>query len=546
MSPRGVGRHSTRRLLQSSAIVGVGTALSRITGLGRVAAIGYALGVTTIAGVYEYSNQAPNVVYELVLGGVLTATLVPQFVRHFQHGDDDATSAVFTVAMLALLVITALGVLLAPAIVELYTLRVGGPGKEAQQELATSLLRLFMPQMLFYGLTTLATAILQARQRFVAAAFAPVLNNLVVIAIFLALPRLISRPITVSDVRDDDGLLLLLGFGTTAGIAVMGLALLPALRRAGVRLRFLPRWRDAAVRTMLRLSGWTVGYVIANQVALLIVLMLANERRGGSYAYLSAYLFLQLPHGLLAVSIMTAAAPELAAAGDQSDQALRHRFSRALRLTLTVLIPAAAVFVALARPIVVALLQRGAFSAADAKLVADILVGFAVGLPFFSTYLFSLRAFYSLNDTRTPFFLNCLENAVNIALALALFGSFGLEGLAYAFSGAYAVAAVVTLVVLSRRVGGLSGRGIETAALRVLVVSAAAGALAWLAAHAIGWDDTGAAFASVAVGSLAAGVVTIGGLALLRVEEFTDLAGLVRSGWAALRQRRRGRATMKP
>ena len=377
-----------------------------------------------------------------MLGGVLTATLVPQFVRHLQRGDDDATSAVFTVAMLTLLVITALGVLLAPVIVEIYTLRVSGPGKAAQQELATSLLRLFMPQMLFYGLTTLATAILQARKRFAVAAFAPVLNNLVVISIFLALPRLLSRPITVADVRDDDALLLFLGLGTTAGIAVMGLALLPALRAAGVRLRFLPRWRDAAVRSMLRLSGWTVGYVIANQVALWIVLVLANERRGGAFAYLSAYLFLQLPHGLLAVSIMTAAAPELAAAGDASEQALRHRFSRALRLTLTVLIPAAAVLVALARPIVVALLQRGAFSATDAELVADILVGFAVGLPFFSTYLFSLRAFYSLNDTRTPFLLNCLENGVNIVLALALFGSLGLPGLAFAFSGAYAVATV--------------------------------------------------------------------------------------------------------
>lgn len=528
MSTRGDGRHDTRRLLQTSVVVGLGTALSRVTGFLRVAAIAYALGISTLAGVYEYANQTPNIVYELLLGGVLTATLVPQFVRHHQHDDDDATSAVVTVAMLALLAITVLGVLLAPWIVEIYTLRVSGSGKEAQQALATSFLRVFMPQMLFYGLTALATAVLQARRRFVAAAFAPALNNVVVIAIFLSLPQLVDRPISVDDVRGDDALLLFLGLGTTAGISVMALALLPALRSAGVRLRFLPAWRDAAVRTMLRLSGWTVGYVIANQLALWVVLVLANERRGGAFAYLGAYAFFQLPHGLFAVSIMTAAAPELAAAGGRGDLPLRHRFSRALRLTLTVLIPAAAVLVALARPIVVALLQRGAFSAADAELVADILVGFAVGLPFFSTYLFSLRAFYSLDNTRTPFFLNCFENAVNIVLALALFGAFGLPGLAYAFSGAYAAAAIVTLVVLSREIGGLSGRGIETSALRVLLVSAAAGGVAWLAAHAIGWDGTGAAIASVVAGSVAAGAVTIGGLALLRVEEFTDLAGLVR------------------
>jgi putative peptidoglycan lipid II flippase len=269
--------------------------------------------------------------------------------------------------------------------------------------------------------------------------------------------------------------------------------------------------------------------VIANQIALLIVIVLANERDGGAFAYLSAYAFFQLPHGLFAVSIMTAAAPELAAAGGRGDLELRHRFSRALRLTLTVLIPAAAVLVALARPIVVAILERGAFSGTDAALVADILVGFAAGLPFFSTYLFALRAFYSLQDTKRPFLLNCFENGMNIVLALVLFESYGLPGLAYAFSAAYAVAAVVTLVVLSRELGGLSGRGIETSALKVVAVSIAAGAVAWLAGQAIGWADSDVAIGAVAAGGLAAAAVTAGGLALLRVAEFTDLLDLVRT-----------------
>ena len=526
----GIGRHDTRRLLQSSAVVGVGTALSRITGFLRVAAIAYALGISTLAGVYSYANETPNIVYELLLGGVLTATLVPQFVKHFESDDDDATSAVFTVAMLALLAITALGVLLAPWIVQLYTLRVSGPGKDAQQALATAFLRCFMLQMVFYGLTALATAVLQARRRFFAAAFSPLLNNIVVIAIFLMLPQLASRPITVERVRSDNGLLLLIGLGTTAGIAAMALALLPALRAAKIHLRFLPRFRDAAVGTMIRLSGWTIGYVIANQVALWIVLVLANERQGGAFVFLSAYAFFQLPHGLFAVSIMTTVAPELAAAGGREDNAaLRHRFSRALRLTLTVLIPAAAIYVALARPIVVALLQRGAFNAADAVIVSDTLVAFAVGLPFFTTYLFALRVYYSRGNTKTPFWLNVFENGVNIVLALALFSPLGIPGLAYAFSGAYAAAAVLTLIVLSRDIGSLSGRGIETSALRVLVVSIAAGGVAWLTAHLIGWDSSGAAIASVVLGSLLAVAVTIGGLAISKVEEFDELRGLLRA-----------------
>lgn len=522
-------RHDTRSMVQSSAVVGIGTALSRVTGFLRVAAIAYALGITTLAGVYSYANETPNIVYELLLGGVLTATLVPQFVKHFHDDDDDATSAVVSVAMLALLAITVIGIALAPVIVDLYTLRVSGPGRAAQQELATNLLRLFMPQMLFYGITALATSLLQARRRFAAAAFAPILNNVVVIAMFLALPRVSDGRLTVDRVNDDSGLLLLLGIGTTAGIAAMALALLPALRAARIRLRFIPSLRHAAVRTMLRLSGWTVGYVIANQIALGLVMVLANGERGGAFAYLSAYAFFQLPYGLFSVSVMTAVAPDLAAAGGRGDApAMRHRFARSLRLTLAVIVPAAAVYIALARPIVVALLQRGAFSAGDAALVSDTLAAFAAGLPFFSTYLFALRAFYSLSDTRTPFFLNCAENAINIALALALFGPFGIPGLAAAFSGAYAIASVFTLAVLSRRIGGLQGRGIGTTGGRVVLVSAVGAVAAWAVGEQIGWSTSGRAIVSVAIGLVVAGVLVIGGLWAARVEEVRELVGLVR------------------
>ena len=263
-------------LVRSSAVVAVGTALSRVTGFVRIAAIAYALGVTTLAGTYSYANETPNIVYELLLGGVLTATLVPLFVKHFETRDNDAASAIFTVSILVLLAVTVLGVLLAPWIVRLYTLRVHGAHRAEQQQLATSFLRLFMPQMLFYGIATLATAMLNARRRFAAAAFAPLLNNVVVIAVFLILPRVVTGSLSVRHVLDNDGLIVLIGVGTTGGIAVMALALLPPLRRADVHLRFRPDWRHPAVATMLRLSGWTVGYVVANQIALLVVTVLAN------------------------------------------------------------------------------------------------------------------------------------------------------------------------------------------------------------------------------------------------------------------------------
>ena len=514
----------SRRLLRSSAVVGVGTALSRLTGFGRVAAVAYALGASTVAGVYAYANETPNIFYELLLGGILTATLLPLFVRNLADGDEEATNAIVTVAAVALLVITALGMLLAPLIVRIYTLNVDAPNQDAQRDLATDWLRCFMPQIFFYGLAALATAMLNARRRFAAAAFAPILNNLVVIALFLSLPRLVDGPITVDRILDDRQLLLFIGLGTTAGIAVMALALWPALRHAGVRLRPMFAWRHAAVATMLRLSGWTVGYVIVNQIALWVVLVLANGKSAGAFVYLSAYAFFQLPHGLFAVSITTAIQPELASSFVTANwTGFRYRFARGLRLIFTLMLPATALYLGLAQPIVAALLQRGAFNAADTVRVSDTLTAFAVGLPAFSVYLYSLRSFYSMQDTRTPFLLNCLENALNIVGALLLYPAMGIPGLALAFSLAYTIAALVTLGVMSRRLGGLRGRQIGSTFARVLVVGVAMAAVAWFVSDALGYATPASAILALIVAGTASAAVGIAGLWLLRVRELHEL-----------------------
>ncbi len=515
------------RLLRSSAVVGLGTALSRVTGFLRVAAIAYAIGAGALAGTYSYANETPNMLYELLLGGVLTATLVPQFVRHVERDDDEAVNAIMTVAMTALVVVSVAGVLLAPYIVKLFTLRAEGASRAAQQDVATTLVRLFMPQMLFYGFTALATALLNAHRRFVAAAFAPMLNNIVVIAIFLSLPRLVDGPITLDRVRDDTALLLTLGLGTTAGIAAVAVALFPALRWAGVRLRPVFAWRHRAVITMARLSGWTVGYVIANQIALWIVLVLANGRDGGPFIYLSAYAFFQLPHGLLAVSLMTTIAPEMASAAERRNlNALRERLSFGLRLTTFVIVPCAAAFISLARPIVVALLQRGAFSAGDAQVVAHTIAAFSVGLVPFSIYLFSLRAFYSVHDTRTPFQLNCVENALNIALAFPLYYAFGVPGLALAFSGAYGGAALLTLAVLHRRLGDLDGRRFGSTLTRSLAAGGVVALVTWLIAHGMGWSTPWVALGTTVVAGIIGFAAYFAVAAALRMRELDDLWSL--------------------
>lgn len=526
--PAGAGR-----ILRASAVVGVGTALSRVTGFGRVAAIAYALGASTVAGVYAYANETPNIFYELLLGGILTATLLPLFVRSFEERDDEAASAIVTVSAVALVVATLLGIALAPWIVRVYTLDVPGPTRAEQRELATAWLRCFMPQIFFYGMTALGSAMLNARRRFAAAAFVPIANNLVVIALFLAIPAVTSGHIGLDRVLDDTALLLAIGLGTTAGIAAMAIFLWPALRRAGIRLRPVFAWRHASVLTMLRLSGWTVGYAIANQIALWVVLVLANGKSAGPFVYLSAYAFFQLPHGLFAVSITTTIQPELASAYvAQNWLGLRYRFARGLRMILMLMMPAAALYLGLAHPIVAALLQRGAFDAAASDRVAETLMGFAVGLPAFSLYLYTLRAFYSLQDTRTPFLINCGENALNIVAALALYPVLGIPGLALAFAGAYLIAAVGALALMSRRLGGLRGRQIGSTFGRTLAVAAVVAGATWVVADRLGYATTTEAVATTIVAGALGLVLTVGGLRVLRVHELHELRDAFRRGAA--------------
>jgi putative peptidoglycan lipid II flippase len=506
--------------------VALGTALSRLTGFLRLAAMAYAIGFTRLTDTYNLANTTPNIVYELLLGGVLSATLVPVFVDHRDRDDDEATSAVVTVAAVVLVVLTVIGILAAPAIVRLYTLRVEGAAAEAQQDLAANLLRLFMPQMLFYGLAAMASALLHAHRRFAAPAFVPILNNLVVTALFLSLPRLVDGTPTLDKVRHDTGLVLLLGLGTSAGIAAMGLALLPALRRTGVRLRPVFSWRHPAVRKVVALSGWTAGYVASNQLALWVVLVLANGFAGGVSAYQGAFVFFQLPHGLVAVSLMTTIAPDLAGAARRGElAAFRDRFDLGVRLMVLAILPAAAGYLVLSRPVVGFLLERGALSGASARLTADCLAAFALGLVSFSVYLYALRGFYALHDTRTPFFLNAMENGINIVLALALSQWFDVRGLALAYAGAYSVAAVAAVAVLGRRTGGRLGGSARALARPVAAAAVMAGAVR-LVITAL--PDTTPDAAVVAVGVTLGAVTYAGALAALGVAEAGELLARLR------------------
>ena len=359
-----------------------------------------------------------------------------------------------TVVVLA--VVSVLGVLAAPLIGWFISLGVSGPGSEGYSDAAIRLLRWFMPQVYFYGLLTLVTAMLNARRRFTAAAFAPVMNNLVVIVMFLTLPAVVHGDLLGPDplgVAHAEGRVLLwLGLGTTLGVAASAAVVAPSLADRRLGLRFNLDWRNPLIGRLVRLSGWTVGYVAANQVSFVATLLVANQlSRGSIAAFDTAYLLFIVPHGLLAASFMTAVMPELARAVQRGDRrGLRREWAQGLRLISLVMFPAAAGLFVLATPIVQVLVRR----TEDVALTAGVLRAFAVGLAGFSVYLYSLRPFYAEGDLRTPFRVNVAQNVLQVALTVVIgLGLSTAPGLALAHSIAYLVAAVAAFAIAARRLG---------------------------------------------------------------------------------------------
>lgn len=525
----------SRSLLAASAAPAVGTALSRITGLARVAALTAALGLTTVADVYNLANTAPNILYELVIGGVLSSTLVPIFIHandnRARDATDDSASVIVTVSFVAITVLAVAAVLLAPLINMAFSWSLDGAEQARQRAIGDDFLILLLPQVFFYGMMTLGTALLHAKRRFAAPAFAPVLTNIVISAAAL----------TVYFFFENDGpsslrTVWVLGLGTTAGIAAMAVALLPAVRRSGTELRWSFRPRHPAISSVLRLSGWTVGFAVANQISLLIILTLARGVGVGAVsAYQYAFIFFQLPYGLIAVSLMTAVLPELAtAARDNDDQRFAERFHEGLGLLLTFMLPAAGAYLFIGRPLVEMLLERGEFNAAATQTTAEMLTGFSLGLPAFAVFLYCVRAFHARRNTRTPFMLNVFENVLNVVLVLPLVAMLSTTGLSVAYSIAYWAAALAALLVLNRHVPGLIQLGWLRPLGRSVLVTAAV--LVWVGV-AMRYVEPDGAIGQVVLCTAVGGIAFVAATLLVRppgfepvVSRLSAVLGRIRPG----------------
>ncbi len=493
-------------LLRSNLTVATGTALSRVTGLLRIMVFGWIIGQTALSDAYLIANETPNIVYDLLLGGVLSATLVPLFSAFIEAEDDEATNVVITISATLMAALTVVAVVAAPLIIRIYTLNpASGVDPELLRSVGTMLARIFLIQILFYGLTGLANAFLNARRRFFAAAWSPVASNLVIIVTLITLR---DQTWELADVVTDGRLRWTLGLGATGGIAAMAIIVVVAAGRTGFRFRPTWNWKHPVVRKLLRLSAWTLGFVIANQVALIFIRNLAEPGSSEVAAYVTAFTFFVLPHGLLAVSISTTFQPEMSRAVARKDKAsFIEQTSLGIRLISLLTLPAGFGMFVLRRQIVGALLEYRNFSAEAAENTADALAGFSLGLVGFSVYMFVLRGFYAHHDTRTPFIVNVGENALNIVLAFILVDRYGVLGLGLAFAIAYLISALWALRVLSYKVRGFSLRPILASFWKMLLAAVLMAEAVWLVTHDVTPDSGWRAVAQLVVGGLVGALV---------------------------------------
>jgi putative peptidoglycan lipid II flippase len=486
----------TPNLGRSTAIMTAGTLLSRITGIARNALLLACLGTTLLSDSYTSANTTPNMVYELVAGGVLSALLVPLFNALNLKGTKrarDGINALVSLAAVALALTAVVVAIASPVIMSLYFSK---PSQTLQRQLGTELLRMFAPQIAVYGFITLATAALNTKRKFGAAMLAPVFNNLVMIGVLTWAYRILNR-LYDNDVKAKAQLLAvahdarakwILGFGTTAGVVAMGLVLIPALRSADVGWKW--RWEPShpAVKELLRLSGWTMGYVAANQAALAFIQNRAVDAEGpnggGGTMYSMAYsVFFLLPHSLFAVSIMTALQPELSSAFiSRSRKRFRTLLSQNIGNTLAVIVPSAVGLFVLAKPLT-KLLKLGRVNAANADRLGQVVQVMTLGLPAFSVYLLLMNALKAMRDTKATFTVNATECALNVALAFGfLQAGMGVVGLGLAFAVAYTVSVFLAFFTVSKRTNGLDGKRLAQSTVRILLNGAVMGAVVWFAA----------------------------------------------------------------
>ncbi|MFD8214492.1 murein biosynthesis integral membrane protein MurJ [Streptomyces sp. NPDC059697] len=528
-------------LLRSSALMAAGTVVSRATGLIRQVLQGAALGTGLLATTYNQANTVPTSLYFLLIGGALNSVLVPQLVR--ARADDPDGGAAFeqrlvTLVLCVLGVGTALATWAAPEIISVY--QHDTPATHHAFDLTVVFARFLLPQIFFYGVFSIFGQVLNARGRFGAMMWTPVLNNLVLIAMFGLYLGMVTAPEQISDITGAQ--VRLLGIGTTLALALQALALIPYVQAAGFRFRPRFDWRGTGLRKSVNAARWTLLFVLANLVASTVVTRLASAADAalphdgvGYTAYSYAQQIWMMPQSIVTVSLVTALLPRMSrAVTEHRVDDLRADLSRALRVSGVIVVPAAFFFLAFGPQMAQLLFAHGAADAAATVPLGHMLQAFGLGLVPFSAQYLLLRGFYAFEDTRTPFRMALWISGINIALATAchllLSPRWAVTGMAAAYALSYAIGLLLTALRLRRRTEGLlDGRRICRTYARLTAAATAAGGAGWLIARSCSQSLASASWTpalSLAAGGIAMVLLFLLFARLMRIGELRSLPGL--------------------
>lgn len=542
---RGPGSRVATGIASAAVLIATITVVARVVGFGRQVVFVRSVGVTCLNTAYTTANAIPNLVFEMVIGGALAAVVVPVLASAAHRGDRlqvrASASALLTWSVLVLAPITLLIVAFAGPLTALLLGDAGACADSYGQVADTSaqMLRIFAPQMIFYGLAVVLYGLLQAHRRFAAPALAPLVSSLVVIAAYLAYAVDAGESRGSIEALTTRQLALLAG-GTTLG--VMALALVPAVAAGRLRLRLRPAlsFPDGVLPRVRALAAAAIGVVVAQQLATAVAIRLANDRgsEGAVGVYVLAWTVFLLPWSILAVPLATSAFPQLAARHDEGDRegwsALTAGVSRGVVLLSAV---AAALLAATAEP-VARVLALGAPGPAATQQVAGALVAFAPGLIGYGLLAHLTRACYAAHRGRAATAAVVVGWGVVVAVQLTLVWQASPEEVPAALgwgSTAGLTAAGVLLIWVSRRIGGPAATaGLARTSAGALLAAAAAGAAALAVVRLLGagstpWQALAVCAAAGAAGAAAglgvAAVVDRRALATLRERRHRAAAG---------------------
>ncbi|MER5749429.1 murein biosynthesis integral membrane protein MurJ [Streptomyces sp. NPDC002088] len=532
-------------LLKSSAVMAAGTMVSRLTGFVRSALIVSALGLGLLGDSFQVAYQLPTMIYILTVGGGLNSVFVPQLVRAMKEDEDGGeafANRLLTLVMVALGVLTALAMYAAPLLVRM--LSVGVANDPAANEVAVTFTRYFLPSIFFMGVHVVMGQILNARGRFGAMMWTPVLNNIVIIVT-------LGMFIWVYGTAGNSGMTAgnippegqrLLGIGVLLGLVVQALAMIPYLRETGFRPRLRFDWKGHGLGKAAMLAKWTVLFVLANQAGAMVVTQLSTAAGKDSHvegtgfaAYANAQLIWGLPQAIITVSLMAALLPRISRSAAEGDGgAVRDDISQGLRTTAVAIVPIAFGFLALGIPMCT--LIFGSSGTSEATNMGFMLMAFGLGLIPYSVQYVVLRAFYAYEDTRTPFYNTVIVAAVNAGASVLIYflvpARWAVVGMAAAYGLAYAIGVGVAWRRLRKRLGGdLDGTRVLRTYARLCIASVPAALLAGAACYGIG-HTLGQGVAGSFAALLAGGAVLLGifyvAARRMRIDELNSLVGMVR------------------